>query len=341
MYEALKAECHRRKSGLDLVLIHSRFRPPDRRQKIEKLLDPCVVAQGHPPGTLEGIRGTALHRLRSSARSSSRCRAELTGTAHLLPGRTWPATRHGMAAAVVATVIFGAAAVGAVVQSRNSAWARETALPEIQSLVAQDRYAEGFALARRVSGYLDNDPAFNALLPTLSVPASIQTEPQGAAVFMRDYADVEGEWERLGDTPLADIRLPRGVFRFRIEKDGFEPVYLARSLVAAFEPPVIELAPSGTAADRVHVPGDPLPVNLSGFNTEELVTLPPFLIDRTEVTNQAFKEFVDAGGYAESKHWRHGRPSGLALVDTTEQWGPRRGSWATFQPAGATNRSAA
>jgi CRISPR-associated endonuclease/helicase Cas3 len=40
LYEALKAECHRRKSGLDLVLIHSRFRPPDRRQKIEKLLEP-------------------------------------------------------------------------------------------------------------------------------------------------------------------------------------------------------------------------------------------------------------------------------------------------------------
>jgi CRISPR-associated endonuclease/helicase Cas3 len=40
LYEALKAECHRRKSSLDLVLIHSRFRPPDRRQKIEKLLEP-------------------------------------------------------------------------------------------------------------------------------------------------------------------------------------------------------------------------------------------------------------------------------------------------------------
>jgi CRISPR-associated endonuclease/helicase Cas3 len=40
LYEALKAECHRRKAGLDLVLIHSRFRPPDRRQKIEKLLEP-------------------------------------------------------------------------------------------------------------------------------------------------------------------------------------------------------------------------------------------------------------------------------------------------------------
>jgi CRISPR-associated endonuclease/helicase Cas3 len=40
LYEALKAECHRRKSGVDLVLIHSRFRPPDRRQKIEKLPEP-------------------------------------------------------------------------------------------------------------------------------------------------------------------------------------------------------------------------------------------------------------------------------------------------------------
>jgi CRISPR-associated endonuclease/helicase Cas3 len=40
LYDALKAECHKRKSSLDPVLIHSRFRPPDRGQKIEKLLAP-------------------------------------------------------------------------------------------------------------------------------------------------------------------------------------------------------------------------------------------------------------------------------------------------------------
>ena len=29
-----------------------------------------------------------------------------------------------------------------------------------------------------------------------------------------------------------------------------------------------------------------------------------FFIDETEVTNRAYKEFVDAGGYAETKYWK-------------------------------------
>ncbi|MGE3537982.1 MAG: CRISPR-associated helicase Cas3' [Candidatus Tectimicrobiota bacterium] len=39
LYEALKTECRKRKLALDLVLIHSRFRPPERAQKIKKLLE--------------------------------------------------------------------------------------------------------------------------------------------------------------------------------------------------------------------------------------------------------------------------------------------------------------
>ena len=35
------------------------------------------------------------------------------------------------------------------------------------------------------------------------------------------------------------------------------------------------------------------------------VTLPDFWIDRTEVTNQDFKRFVDAGGYRDAQFWKH------------------------------------
>ena len=33
--------------------------------------------------------------------------------------------------------------------------------------------------------------------------------------------------------------------------------------------------------------------------------IPDFLIDRFEVTNRAFKQFVDAGGYRDRAHWEH------------------------------------
>jgi len=60
--------------------------------------------------------------------------------------------------------------------------------------------------------------------------------------------------------------------------------------------------------------------------------LEPFFIDRTEVTNQAYKDFVDAGGYTKPDYWKHAfRNNGAVLlfdeamirfVDTTGRPGP-------------------
>ena len=61
-------------------------------------------------------------------------------------------------------------------------------------------------------------------------------------------------------------------------------------------------------------------------------TLPPFFIDRFEVTNREFKEFIDAGGYARAELWRDlpfgDAVAGLAwrqsrqFVDATGRPGP-------------------
>src|SRR5438876_9922493 len=57
-----------------------------------------------------------------------------------------------------------------------------------------------------------------------------------------------------------------------------------------------------------------------------------FLIDRYEVTNRQFKQFIDAGGYRERKYWTHKIMKGgtelhweqamAELVDQTGRPGP-------------------
>ena len=44
-------------------------------------------------------------------------------------------------------------------------------------------------------------------------------------------------------------------------------------------------------------------VDLNGFLNFPILTLDPFLIDKYEVTNEEFKEFVDAGGYQNPEYW--------------------------------------
>jgi cephalosporin-C deacetylase-like acetyl esterase len=87
----------------------------------------------------------------------------------------------------------------------------------------------------------------------------------------------------------------------------------------------------------VRIPARSLAIHLSGFNYMRSVPAPAYEIDRYEVTNRQFKEFVDAGGYATEKFWTH------AFVD--DAGGGRTLSWreamaqfrdATARPGPAT-----
>ena len=68
----------------------------------------------------------------------------------------------------------------------------------------------------------------------------------------------------------------------------------------------VRLDPKGSVpAGMVSVDGGRYLVPLTSIPLGKEVTLEPYFIDRTEVTNAAFKEFVDAGGYQQREYWHH------------------------------------
>ena len=54
--------------------------------------------------------------------------------------------------------------------------------------------------------------------------------------------------------------------------------------------------------DMVYIPGGPFIPAITGQGVNE-VYLHPFYIDKNEITNKQFKEFVDAGGYNNPQYW--------------------------------------
>jgi len=102
--------------------------------------------------------------------------------------------------------------------------------------------------------------------------------------------DPDAPWLFVGQSPLENFRLPLGYFRWRITKPGFETVEGAAGI---FRPTIeFTLDPVGSApAGMVHVPGGV--AQLFQFSP---VHLGDFWIDKYEVTNRQFKEFVDKGG---------------------------------------------
>jgi eukaryotic-like serine/threonine-protein kinase len=169
---------------------------------------------------------------------------------------------------------------------------------------------------------------------------TVESDPPGADVYVKLFRQPNMEWRHLGKTPLADVRLPVALLRWRVEKPGFAPLDVQRPITG--RKVTLTLRPDSTVpAEMVWVKGGTVPSNSTGLRG---VSLPDYFIDRFEVTNRQFKQFVDAGGYATPEWWRQpfvraGRTLDYAAAmaefrDGTGQPGPASWKNGTF-PDGA------
>jgi formylglycine-generating enzyme required for sulfatase activity/predicted Ser/Thr protein kinase len=175
-------------------------------------------------------------------------------------------------------------------------WVRDQALPQIQQLVRERKNLPAYLLMREAERYTPNDPALKRVEAEILWSRPIRTIPPGADAYVRDYGGIHEDWEYLGKTPLEAVRLPSGHFRFKITKDGYEPVEATNEHggIQVVLDPVGSLPPG-----MVHVPAGS--VDLAGNPT---VHLDDFLIGKYEVTNRDYKKFVDAGGYRNTRYWK-------------------------------------
>ncbi len=273
-----------------------------------------------------------------------------------LPGQVpkgWGRRRTLATAAVVAVVAVGALLAIYRVQkeSQRALWATQT-LAEVERLANAGHLAEALALAREVEAVFPRDTTLARLYPRFSFTVPIRTDPPGARVYIQDMADPEGAWELLGTTPLEEARFAGVTFdwgdlgttnaelrphRLRFELDGHRARELLTTAVLGVNyrgiPPMdpVVLEPQDPALEGM--------VRLPGF-TFNSIDYADFHMDRYEVTNRAFKEFVDAGGYRNPEYWLHpfvrGREElefgeAMALfVDQTGRPGPSTWRVGTF-----------
>ena len=207
---------------------------------------------------------------------------------------------------VLVLTLLVAASAGALLWWRQSRiqWARSQAVPEVQRLTEEARLGwaaydwskarDAFRLAEKASRYIASDPALQRALNNVSRTLTVESDPPGAAVRIKPYDDQNAEWSYLGQTPLRDIRLPFGIYLWKFEKAGYEPVEAVSSTW------------SGDISRKLDAVGaiPPGMVRVPGRKVKRLGDFPDFLIDKYEVTNRRFKEFVDAGGYRSPRHWK-------------------------------------
>jgi tRNA A-37 threonylcarbamoyl transferase component Bud32/predicted esterase len=236
----------------------------------------------------------------------------VTPTGAMTPARGLPPTRGAkgtlgwiVAAAAVLVVVFVWLSRGFGLSDRSD-WALQVAIPEIQRLTEDGQWEDAFVLATEARTVIGDEPLLADLWQQFSKEFAFRTEPAGAEISWRRYGDSSGNWQHIGTTPLEGVALPFGYPSVKYELEGYQPV--EQSLFARWlsDLPVIRLDSVGVLpAGAVRVPSGEFVINAPGLEGLDAVELGDYLIDRYEVTNRDYKEFVDAGGYENREYWEH------------------------------------
>src|SRR5262245_22362806 len=216
----------------------------------------------------------------------------------------------------------------------------KAALPRIEELAQAERFFEAYDLAVEAQGYLMNDPTLTRLMRAIADDLSVVTDPPGAQVYLKrfapDQSDPNTTRQLIGVTPIDHLQIARGPYLVSIEKEGYSG--LERSVtgllmqlggVLAPSPPIrlearlIEAA--RTPSRMAFVPGGDYRLSSWGRPTDKNVRLDDFFIDKYEVSNREYREFIRAGGYLKREFWRHLIDSVVAWEDAIREFKDRTG----------------
>ena len=212
----------------------------------------------------------------------------------------------------VALLIVTLLSIWYIDRRANILWAVNEALPKIEELVESSwwDYTVAYNLAKDAEKYIPQNERLQELISLTSFKINIHTEPEGTDVYIKDFKHPEADWEYLGVTPLANIQLPKGFLRWKLEKEGYETVYAAETTIDEGNW-VGKLTKSDLVVPmdfkRVLDEDEIIPPGMTrviGGQTPSGI-LNDFYIDRYEVTNEQYKEFIDKGGYQTRILWKN------------------------------------
>ncbi len=218
--------------------------------------------------------------------------------------RTWRLRRTLTVGAIVATVVLSLAVFS---RSQNRAkqdleWVQD-AMPRIQECIDQERYIEAFQLVKRVRHLAPENETVESLASLFLREISVSSDPPGAKVSIQEYGKSNGSWLELGTTPLEKVEAPVSRFRWRVELQSCAPQEFVRLVHHRKIPTSLEfpLSPKQGPIGMLLVGGGNF--RAVGIGRHAQVSLPRFWMDRQEVANEAYQEFVDQGGYSRPDYW--------------------------------------
>jgi formylglycine-generating enzyme required for sulfatase activity/dienelactone hydrolase len=290
LYEMLSGmQPFRRDSALGTLSAILRDEPP--------ALDTARI----PPALRQVVRRALEKNPEARYASGAELAAALAPDSRPMAARPTPNRRRLVAGAAAAVVVAAGLGGWNLYHRSRVDWARNEGLPEITRLLAEDKGFAAFDLAQQVAAIIPNDPELQQVRAEAGPAPLVKTDPEGAEIYIRELRADKEPWRHVGTSPLK-VPLPRGYFLWKAVKAGrAETTLAAPTWVSALN---VRLPPEGEVPDgMVLVPGAD---TLGGSIGIAPVDGPgdSYFIDRYEVTNRQFKQFVDRGGYQKREYWK-------------------------------------
>jgi tRNA A-37 threonylcarbamoyl transferase component Bud32 len=310
-------------------------------------------ALSSPPPRLRSRRDDVPPKLDAAvARSLAKLPAERFATARefleacIPPSQSPPRRRAVLVALGVAALVVAAVAIP-LWKSVQANRARLD-LPRIRDLANRGRYLDAYQLAVAAERRIPDDTALSQLVGAVADLLTVTTTPAGASAYLQRLPEANesvGDSTLIGTTPIVDRRIARADYRVSLVLAGHQTVErivssaLGRNQVAGdrgrrvvldVSLPAVDSVPAGMVAvpgGRYGIVSPDLPLGLS-------TDLADYFLDRFEVSNEQFAEFVRAGGYANASWWPAGSPKTFA--DRTGLPAPR--DWVSKEPPAGEGR---
>jgi formylglycine-generating enzyme required for sulfatase activity/tRNA A-37 threonylcarbamoyl transferase component Bud32 len=258
--------------------------------------------------------------------------------------------RTAIVTAGVLLLAIAAAAVWMKARSNRLRGAMDS-IATAEGFLKQRAYPEAYQAAIAAATILPQDQRVRDVIAASSDKVEVESDPPGATVYLQRF---KGPSERspVGTTPLIMPQVPGADYLVTLEKPGYAPATRTISTLPIFyrgalqqrptaELQVTLLPASEAPPGMVFVKGSEY--RLAGWSrpSDRVVKLDDFFIDRYEVSNREFEQFVRAGGYRHREFWKHPFvDAGKTLSfdeamrrfrDTTGLPGPR--TWSSGAPA--------
>ncbi len=202
---------------------------------------------------------------------------------------------------IVLLLLLAGSVIWLYERSVKRQWAREEAIPSIAKFKSEDKSLAAFLLLKRAERYLPDDPQLAQIAEQDTTHVSVTSSPVGATVEIQDYLSPDGSWYRLGATPLTNVQIPTGYFRWKVSKTG-----VGESVAAPMTEETMQFALDSTVGapqGMSWVGGGPWADMIAFVGWVGPYDVPPYYIDRFEVTNRQYQEFVDKSGYEKQEYW--------------------------------------